>query len=80
MTETNSNGNEVGMGDTVYDPEALGFGIIVTVDGGIASLLVSDPNGNFRADVPAGRLELVEAEQLPSYNVGPEQRPFSNHQ
>jgi hypothetical protein len=80
MTETDPDDTEIGMGDTVYDPKALGFGVVVTVDSGVASVNVSDPSGAFRADVPTDRLELVEAKRVPSYNPTPDRRPFSDHQ
>lgn len=79
-TPTDPSDTDIGMGDTVYDPKALGFGVVVTVDGGVASVNVADPSGAFRADVPTDRLELVAAEQVPSYNTAPDRRPFSDHQ
>ena len=79
-TPTDPDDTDIGMGDTVYDPNALGFGVVVTVENGVASVNVSDPSGAFRADVPTDRLELVEAKQVPSYNTRLDREPFSDHQ
>lgn len=74
----NDSDSDIGIGSPVYDPEALGYGVVVTVDDGVASVNVSDPSGAFRADIPVVRLEPVDAEQVPSYTAL-EQRAFADH-